>query len=158
VPGELTAQPRSWLAAPDRPLTPRHPTNTPSAVKRSFVQRSPSRESGRSPTGSRKPDVGRSGADVNQRKVDVARQQVVEDTRWRCPPRKDGSPSAAVARVAERHKPMRCVRIRWPLEERAQTHLLHASAVTQNLADCEYWTDVHPAVTVTVRRSRPATV
>jgi len=30
------------------------------------------------------------------------------------------------------------VRIRWPLEERAQTRLLYASAVTENLADCEH--------------------
>src|SRR6478609_10057357 len=33
---------------------------------------------------------------------------------------------------------MRWVRIRWPLEERAQTRLLYASAVTENLADCEH--------------------
>src|SRR6478672_9384043 len=33
---------------------------------------------------------------------------------------------------------MRWVRIRWPLEERAQTHLLHALAVSENLADCEH--------------------
>src|SRR6476620_1422842 len=64
--------------------------------------------SAHSPRSSRNPDVGRSGADVHLRKVDVAREQVVEDTRWWGPPRKDFSPSGSSARRgahAERHNP-----------------------------------------------------